>query len=208
MRLDLNLASEPFVNRTPQALLVGALFTAAAALTAWNVTTIVRSVSEAKAVEGQLASLKSEEERLKREGEALQQRLDRVDVRPLQLRAAAANEVLAEKALSWSLLLDRLEELLPWDAALRSVDASVGSAGVKLTMRVRARDQEQLLDLLDALEASPCFSEAYPGDEKPLGNGEFDASVTVDHDPYCGNAPQIPGGLKARGSMRRGARRG
>ena len=153
--------------------------------------------------------LKQEEARQAAKASRLQASLVGLQLAPLQLKATAANEVLAQKALSWSLLLERLEDLLPWHAALRSVDASVSQDGVRLTLRVRAESQSELLDFLDALERSPCFADAYPteeGDEKGSG---FDGTITVAHDPYCGSAPEIPGGKKARGAItRRGGRRG
>ena len=208
MRLDLNLASRPFVNRLPQVLLLSVLFAAALGLTAWNVMTIARSASEARAVEGQLADLKAEETTLRARTGELEASLRGVDLAPLQIRATATNEVLAQKALKWSLLLERLEELLPWKAALQSVQASVGNDGVMLSLRVRARSQEELLDFIDALEASECFSEAYPGSETIVKGGEFETNVQVAHDPYCGHAPQVPG-MKARGAVtRRGGSRG
>ena len=209
MRLDLNLASRPFVNRTPQALLLVILLVGAVAATSWNVITVARSASEARAVEGRLAKLKAEEEELRAEGVRLHARLDDVDIKPLTIRAQAANDVLAQKALSWSLLLQRLEEVLPWKAALQSIRASVGADGVRLQLKVRARSQDEVLDFLDALEASPCFEDAYPLDEGGADSADFTATIDVAHDPYCGNAPQLPAGTKARGALsRKGGRRG
>ncbi len=209
MRLDINLASRPFVNRLPQGLLIGSLLAGALGLTAWNVATVARSATEARAVAGQLATLKEEESLQRAKASRLQATLIGVPIAPLQLKATAANEVLAQKALSWSLLLERLEELLPWRAALRSVDASVSADGVGLTMKARAASQAELLEFIDALERSPCFADAYPGDEGMVAAGGFDGTITVGYDPYCGNAPEIPGGKKARGSItRRGGRRG
>jgi type IV pilus assembly protein PilN len=208
MRLDLNLASRPFVNHLPQVLLLSVLGAAALGLTAWNVVTVARSASEAQAVEGQLAELQEQEQELKARTGELEASLRDVDLAPLQTRATATNEVLAQKALKWSLLLERLEDLLPWKAALQSVQADVGKEGVVLSLRVRARSQDELLDFLDALEGSECFSEAYPGSETIAKGGEFETTVQVAHDPYCGHAPEVPG-MKARGAVtRRGGSRG
>lgn len=204
MKLELNLATAPFVNRLPQALLLGALLAAAAGLVTWNVLTIVRSVTEARAVEGELAELAEEESRLKRRAESLARSLQGVDIKPIQTEATAANEVLAQKALRWSLLLERLEELLPWRAALESIQARVNRDGVTLDLRMRAEGQDEILEFIDTLEASPCFSEAYPSTEIELKDGGFESTITVAHDPYCGNAPEVPG-MKARGAVTRRA---
>jgi type IV pilus assembly protein PilN len=207
MRLDLNLASRPFVNRLPQVLALSLLLAGAVGLTTWNVVTVARSASEAKAVEGELAELRAEEEGLRSRAAELTDSLRGVDLKPLEVRATATNEVLAQKALKWSLLLERLEELLPWKGALRTIQAQVSTDGLVLTLRVQTATQEELLEFLDALEASECFSDAYPADESTK-DGAFEASVRVAHDPYCGHAPEVPG-VKARGSVtRRGAGRG
>jgi type IV pilus assembly protein PilN len=208
MRLDLNLASRPFVNRLPHVLLLSSLAAAAAGLTAWNVATVARSASEARAVKGQLSELSAEEDALRQRSAQLATSLRGVDLKPLQVRAQATNEVLAQKALRWSLLLERLEEVLPWKAALQSIQATVGKDGLVLTLKVRTQTQDELLDFLDALEASPCFSDAYPSTETVQKNGGFESSIDVHHDPYCGHAPEVPG-LKARGAVtRRGTGRG
>lgn len=208
MRIDLNLASRPFVNRLPQFLLLGGLLVAALGLTTWNVVTVVRSVTEARAVEDQLAELAAEEAAHRRHAEALTAKLAGVDLKPLQIEATAANEVLAQKALRWSVLLERLEDVLPWKAALQSVQARVTRDGVTLDLSVRAQGQDELLELLDALEDSECFSDAYPSTEAQLKDGGFESVITVSHDPYCGHAPEVPG-MTARGAVtRRGGSRG
>ena len=77
-----------------------------------------------------------------------------------------------------------------------------------LSLRVQTPSQDEMLEFLDSLEASECFSDAYPGDEAVSEDGGFETTVQVAHDPYCGHAPEVPG-MKARGSVtRRGGSRG
>jgi Tfp pilus assembly protein PilN len=209
MRLAVNLSTAPFVNRLPQWLLLGSLVAAALGLSTWNIARIVHGILESRSVETERAALRTERQDLQQRVDALQKRLSAVDLAPLESRAAAANDVLAQKALSWSILLERLEELLPWNAALESVRTSVGRDGTRLTLEVRAKSQEEALSFIDTLEASDCFQDVYPTAERKNVQNQIEMTLEALHDPWCGDAPQLPGGLTLRGAGRaRGGRRG
>ncbi len=204
MRLDLNLASRPFVNRMPHAILLGTLAAAAVGLTAWNAALFARSRAEKNAVESQLTELAREEESLRARRAEVQARLAGTDLEPLIERVDTVNAVLSEKAVSWSLLLERLEEILPWPASLRSIGTSVGTEGIKLDLEVSVADYDDALTFIDDLEQSPCFSDVYPMGER-REDGIYELQVETTHDPYCGQAPPAP---KRKARAIRGGRRG
>ena len=206
MRIDVNLATRPFVNRMPHAILLIGLGTGAAVLTAWNLTLFLSARAEARAAETQLADIERDEKALERRGDALRARLAKENLPALTLRVEAADEVLAQRALSWSLLLDRLEEVLPWDAALWSVSTAVGKDDISMNLDLRARNQEYYLQFIDALEASPCFSDVYPSGDVRTQSGEFEVGLSLTHDPDCGLGPEkdTRKGVRSRKSRRGG----
>lgn len=201
MRIELNLASRPLVNHLPHLLLLGVLAAAALGLTAWNLTLHHRTRAEARAVESQLAALGQQEDRLEAQRAELLGRLRGVDLDWLSERTSAANTVLARRTLSWSVLLQRLQELLPWHAKLESIRTTVRSNVVSLTLEMKTREYENYLKFLDDLEDSTCFSNAYSSSETWDPEGEFEVTIVVDHDPWCGEGGSD--GLPARGSRRR-----
>jgi hypothetical protein len=205
MRVDVNLATRPFQNRTPHFLLLGTLAVLAGGLTAWNVGLFLRSHAAQVAVETQRGELEADEHALEVRRVAAASRLARADLKPLALRAQAANEVLAQKALSWTLLLQRLEQQLPWQAALRSIHAGVTPESVTLDLDVRAKTYDDALLLIDSLEKSPCFSDVYPRQDKDpsTGQSEYAMTLSATYDPFCGDAPASVTQRKGRASITR-----
>ena len=71
-------------------------------------------------------------------------------------------------------------------------DVPLGADGsVKLSVRFRARKHDDALEFIDALEASPCFSDVYPHrDSEPKApSTDFDMTLDASHDPFCGSPP-------------------
>jgi Tfp pilus assembly protein PilN len=172
-------------------------------LTTWNAALFLRSQGEKRAVETQMRELADEDVTLKERRAAVQAELAGKDIEPLTTRVAAANSVLAQRAVSWTLLLERLEEVLPWSAALSSISTNMVKDGVRLNFAVRARTYEDALDFIDNLERSPCFSDAYPSGEQEKDN-EFQIEIEADHDPFCGQDPPGAPLVTARGRSSRG----
>jgi Tfp pilus assembly protein PilN len=215
MRIDINVATHPFVNRLPHAMLLGGLLALAVALTTWNAAQFLGTRTEARAVERELGEIATQREELKVRHTALLRRLRDADLGVLAADVEAANSVLSEKSLAWSLLLQRLAEVLPWSTALRSVRTSTGERGVTLNVELRAKNMDFYLDFVDALETSPCFANVYPSTDIPTTTGEFEATVQLEYDPQCGTGPAEPPrklGTGARGRTTRattgGRRRG
>jgi len=211
MRFDINLASRPLVNHLPHALLLGTLAAGVVVLGAWNLSLYLTTRSEARAVESQLDELESEERRLESRRAELLSTIEQANLDRLAARVAAANDVLSQRYLSWSLLLKRLQEETPWKLRIESIRTTVSQAEVSVTLNVVTREQESYLLFIDELEASPCFSDVYPESEEREEDGRFSVTLEFEHDPWCGQAP--PEILEERrrrttSGRRRGGRRG
>lgn len=201
MRISVNVATRPFVNRVPHVVLLASLLVAALGLTAWNFSLWLRTRSETRAVETELAALASEEARIAARRGRLEAQLAGADLVELEGRVEAANQVLLEKALSWTLLLDRLEEHVPYDAAVKAVRTSVGPGLVSLDVNLRARNEEYYLLSLEELEKSDCFANVYPSSDLAAAQGEVEATLSMDYDPSCGTAAPA-GPKKSRKAVR------
>jgi hypothetical protein len=210
MRIDVNLASRPFVNRSPQLTVLVALGLAALGCTAWNAHLVLRSRAATRAAAAQREEVKREEEALEIRRASAEDRIAKADLPPLTRAAEAANSVLAQKAISWTLLLERLEEVLPWSAALQQVQTSIAIDGsVSLAIRFRARSHDEALAFIDALESSPCFSDVYPSQDSDPKSPSTDFEMMLDarHDPFCGSPPPgLP--KKILAATKKGGRRG
>jgi len=209
MRSSLNLATRPLLNTTPLFALLGALTVAAVGLSTWNAALYLSTRSEARAVESQLAELEEQERVLLERRVELTGRLQRTDLKALAERVDAANTVLAEKSVSWNLLLERLQELVPWRVRLDSIRTSVRKDSVGLALTLRTEKPDYYWDFIEKLEAHDCFSDVYPSQQTTLPDGEIEVTLKLGHDPWCGDmdADAAQRQLRSRRSSR-GGRRG
>jgi Tfp pilus assembly protein PilN len=207
-RRHLNLASEQFVNRRPVARVTTALWVLAA------LVTLVVAVSFWSYFRGQddqreqLRQVESDSAAERQRIATLGSELAGIDVGRLNERAQYLNQRIAQRTFSWSLLFDRLAELLPGDVRLQSLaprplddGRSRRRAGagadqpvderVQLQIQGTVRRDEALLELLDELFADDAFEDPNLSHEA-RDQGELRFALTVDYLPVvAAGRPEI-----------------
>jgi Tfp pilus assembly protein PilN len=181
--IHLNLASRPFRDYRPvyAAVVVMALLTAFLALN--NVDTFLRYRTETKTTRANIAKLEDQISDEQRRTETLTQRLRGVDLKVLASQTEFANAQLAERAFSWSELLDRLERVLPADVRLQSVVPMFGKDGmVHLSMTCVTKTGAGLTATINRLNGDGHFANAFPTTET-LTLGEYHFTLGVDYRP-------------------------
>jgi hypothetical protein len=95
-----------------------------------------------------------------------------------------ANTQLAERAFSWSELLDRLERVLPDDVRLQSVTPTFDKDGlVHLAMTCVAKSGTGLSATINHFNGDAHFANAFPASEAVEATGEHRISLSVDYRP-------------------------
>ena len=181
--IHLNLASRPFRDYRPvyAAVVVMALLTAFLALN--NVDTFLRYRTETKTTRANIVKLEGQIAEEQRRTESLAQRLKGVDLKLLASQTEFANAQLAERAFSWSELLDRLERVLPSDVRLHSVTPSFEKDGlVHLSMTCVTKTGEGLTNTINRFNADQHFANAFPTSETQVLN-EYQFTLGVDYRP-------------------------
>ncbi len=181
--IHLNLASRPFRDYRPvyAVVVVMALLTAFLALN--NVDTFLRYRTETKTTRANIAKLEQQIADEKRQSETLAQRLRGVDLKLLASQTEFANVQLAERAFSWSELLDRLERVLPSDVRLHSVTPSFDKDGlVHLSMTCVTKTGEGLTATINRFNGDQHFANAFPTSETQTA-GEYQFTLGVDYRP-------------------------
>jgi hypothetical protein len=181
--LHLNLASRPFRDYRPvyAAVVLMALLTAFLALN--NVDTFLRYRTETKTTRANIARLEQQVADEQRRTETFAQRLRGVDLKLLASQAEFANAQLAERAFSWSELLDRLEKVLPNDVRIQSVTPSFDKDGlVHLSMSCITKTGEGLTATINRFNGDPHFANAFPLNETVNGT-EYHFILGVDYRP-------------------------
>jgi Tfp pilus assembly protein PilN len=181
--IHLNLASRPFRDYRPvyAAVVVMALLTAFLALN--NVDTFLRYRTETKTTRANSAKLEQQIADEQRSTATLAQRLRGVDLKVLASQTEFANAQLAERAFSWSELLDRLEKVLPNDVRIQSVTPTFEKDGlVHLSMTCITKTGEGLTATINRFNGDQHFANAFPTNETATA-GEYHFSLGVDYRP-------------------------
>ena len=218
MRAGINLASRPFLNDRPVARVTAALWVLGALLAlaaGWSFWSYFAGR------EDQREELASIEESMEREREAiagLSRELAAIPLDNQNQRVRYLNQRIAERAFSWSLLFDRVAEILPADVRLLSLAPRVESGedgggrrrgaaaaadrapGERVFLQVQAvaRRPEAMLELIDAMFASDAFERPNLARENREG-GETQFTLSVVYLPAAaagddGAAGEAPDG--------------
>lgn len=175
---EINLAARPFVNERPVRraallLLVGGL--ALAAVNGWLYTRYVLSRS---ASAGELDRIETQIQVEERRLGELSRQLAAADLTQQNELVRFLNDRIAERTFGWSVLFDRLEDLMPEDVRLVSLSPRQADRGPRratadgareqrfnLALAGIAREPEAVLELIDSLFADPAFRDPSPHQE-------------------------------------------
>lgn len=173
----LNLARRPFLNSRPVVRIALLLWALGLILLLANVYFFWDYLTRSADKRQQIARGERESERQQVVTRQFQSRLDKIDLRRLNDQVDFLNQKIAERTFSWSLLLDRLAEVLPNDVRLvrlspktseqakrdlqRTRGDRPGSSAdeVLLTITGESRSDEALFRFVDNLFAHPGFRE-------------------------------------------------
>jgi Tfp pilus assembly protein PilN len=206
----LNLARRPFVNTRPVERVAAILWVLGVALLVGNLTLFMGYLSKSQDTRAKLAVRQRDiaaEQHAKTE---LQGRLGKLGLDQQNREVSFLNRKIDERTFSWSLLFDRMAEVLPdevrllqltptgmvqRDTGLRAAPSEFKPTQVVLTMHCEAKDDEALLRFVDNLFAHPAFSEPNLQSEERLDNGLLRFDLTVQYHPnppgvLTGPAPQ------------------
>jgi Tfp pilus assembly protein PilN len=181
--LHLNLASRPYRDNRIYVGVIMAGWTLVAALAYMNFDTYLRYRSETGTTRAKIALLEAQATEEERRTSATNDRVKRIDLVKLTNETKFVNTQLAEHAFSWSELLDRLEVVLPEDVRVRGLAPNFEKNGrVHLNLQLESKNQNAILDTLNALTKDTRFTQAFPTSDVTT-NGVYTFSVSVDYKP-------------------------
>ena len=181
--IHLNLASRPYRDERPFIAVVVVSSLLIAFLTLMNFDAWYRYRNETRSTRAKIAGLEKQAEQERARTDALNQRLRVVDVKKLSLQTQFANAQLAERAFSWSELLDRLERVLPDYVRIEGISPSFDQNGnVHLNMPCVARDSDGMVKTLNQMNRESYFSNPFPDHEDHTDAG-YHFNISVDYRP-------------------------
>ncbi len=208
----LNLARRPFLNSRPVVRVSLLLWVLGLLLLLGNVSLFWNYLSSSADKRQQIARGEEEIAKQRQAADQLQRRLDTIDLEQLNQQIDFLNQRIEERTFSWSLLIDRLVEVLPDDVRLnrlspetgekaglrgrRSPGAPRGGAGrsdhprrqIPLTLTGETRSDEALMQFVENLFAHPAFADPNLMRDERQENGLVSFQLTVQYIP--GGTPQ------------------
>ena len=164
--LHLNLASRPYRDYKPLYAVVVVASIAIALLMLNNVDTYVRYMTGTEATRATIAKLERQAADEHNRTLAADNQLRTFDLVALDNETRFINARLAERAFSWSELLDRLEDVMPREVRIRSISPSFSkTAAVHLALACESKTSSGMLDTLTALQHDPQFKDPFPSVE-------------------------------------------
>jgi Tfp pilus assembly protein PilN len=169
--LRTNLSTRPFYNE--RAVHVGIALAAIAvlALTAFNVTRIIRLSRQNTELSARVSRDQTEAERLTREATAIRRSIDQDELAVVAAAAREANELIDQRTFSWTAFFNYIEATLPPDVMLLAVRPTVRDATTRITMTVLSRRTEDIDEFIEKLEATGAFENVLPAQTDPTDEG-------------------------------------
>lgn len=181
--LHLNLASRPYRDYRPLYAVVVVASLIIFFMMLNNVETGYRYARETKTTRAKIGDIERQSEAEQARTVEAKQRLRGVNIKLLADQAQFVNARLAERAFSWSELLDRLERVLPDDVRIESVTPAFGKDGlVHLNLLAVGKNGQGMVRTLDRLNRDPHFANAFPTAEDHVEAG-YRFGIGVDYRP-------------------------
>lgn len=182
--IHLNLAARPYRDYRPVYAVVVVLSLLTAFLMLNNVETYYRYIRETESTRAKIAQIEEQARIEKQKEQTSKQRVASLDLAKLDLQTRFINSKLAERAFSWSRLLDELESILADDVRLVSVAPDFTEEGpIQLQMEFEAKSGDGMITTINRMNADPQFHDAFPERETVRDDGTYSFSLAAKYLP-------------------------
>jgi type IV pilus assembly protein PilN len=175
MRLDINLASQPYEDARQFWLRWGTTLAMAAILTLALLAITITDWFSARRDHTQIAELRAEiaqRDRTRHQAEAF---LNQPENRTTRDESQFLNELIARKSLSWTHVLEDLEKVMPARVHLISIHPELDEDNqLTLKMVIGGDSRERAIDLVRRMEESKRFTKTYISTEHMASEGSGD----------------------------------
>lgn len=182
--IHLNLAARPWRDNRLVLALVALILAVTGLLLFANVRAGYHYLVSTRETRETIETLEAEQRREETTRQSIAQQIARVDTKRLSLASRYVNAQLAERAFSWSGLLDRLERVVPSGVRLVTLNPAVEKGG-KITLQLSciAKNADGMVEMLNRMIRDPHFDRPFPSSERTREDGTRDFSIQVDYNP-------------------------
>ena len=162
MRLDINLASQPYEDARQFWLHWGTALAVVTILTLALLTFTVSNWFLARRDHAQIAELHAQIAKCDRKRDQAQEFLNRPENRAIRDQSQFLNELIERKSLSWTHVLEDLEKVMPARVHLVSIHPELDEDNqLTLKLVVAGDSRERAIELASRMEDSGRFTQTY-----------------------------------------------
>jgi type IV pilus assembly protein PilN len=181
--IHLNLAARPYRDYRPIYAVVIATSIIIAFLMLNNLDTYVRYVRDTRTTRNEITSIQAQIQQEHRRAESATRDTSTIDLISLSKESKFVNTQLAQRAFSWSELLDQLEAVLPGNVRITSISPQFADSGlVHLSLACEGKSSDTLLTTINRLQRDPHFSNPFPTNQERTASG-YRFGLGVDYRP-------------------------
>lgn len=162
IKIDVNLASRPFVNHRKFYLVSSVLLLVLFCVSYWNVSRY-RTIHARRGEVNQLLSRdRARFESLGREQEKILTRLQTTETAEFLDRLNHINTLIERRTFSWTILLNDLERLAPANLQVVSIKPQISGQGILIEIIANGRSSADNIQFVVNLESSGKFYDVSP----------------------------------------------
>jgi type IV pilus assembly protein PilN len=181
--IHLNLAARPYRDYRPIYAVVIVTSILIAFLMLNNLDTYVRYVHDTRTTRNEITSIQAQIQQEHRRAETATRDTSTIDLLSLSKEAKFVNTQLAQRAFSWSELLDQLEAVLPDNVRITSISPQFADNGlVHLSLACEGKSPDTLLTTINRFQRDPHFSNPFPTNQESTPSG-YRFGLGVDYRP-------------------------
>jgi hypothetical protein len=169
--LRTNLSTRPFYNERGVQLLLALAALVVIVLTAFNAIRIFSLSRQNTDLSSLVNRDRQEAQRLTREAQRIRAGINQAELQATAEAASIANALIEQRTFSWTEFFNRIEETLPPDVMLTSVQPSFADNVTTIQMTVLGKRVEDIDEFMEKLEATGAFEDVLPAQEDPTEEG-------------------------------------
>jgi Tfp pilus assembly protein PilN len=178
-----NLATRPFYNVRAVQIAILVLVIIVIGFTAFNVIELLRLRGSENTLGSHASESEAEAQRLRTEANRIRTQIDQKELEAVSAAAREANAIIDRRAFSWTELLQQIEETLPPDVRITTVQPGLEEGVFRVTLAAEARRPEDVADFIDALEKTGAFADVVPLREAITDEGLVATTIDTVYTP-------------------------
>jgi Tfp pilus assembly protein PilN len=190
----INLARRPFRNNTAYYAVYSACLALLLSATVYNGWSFWTGGAELARLREDMSFTTDRYMKLHDEVEQMKSEINTLDLEVINTKSSFAEGLILSRFFSWSLLFDRLEDLIPPEVKIQRIAPSISTKRIEITLSGMARSPDQFLEFEGNLSSSPFFSNVYPvHEDQQESQNELKFSLAMDYIPAGKDTQQAPG---------------